>query len=220
MKPPFKTQPWTYQESWSLFVTWRIPQSSPFCLVVNTAAPFTFTTFDWKIRISLSDYELTKKWITQTFGLRISFLYTPGALWSWNLHVDRALGVMDNAVWAGGVTSGVDSHIGPHWQNFYNFVNAASKGLGTRRQRSAFPYLLQKNFPSKIFQVIHAKCHGLNLHWAALFSISTEQRVISTGMVNEFGEKPERKNTAPFGPRILRMISQNLSIVPWNWSKH
>jgi hypothetical protein len=25
-------------------------------------------------------------------------------------------------------------------------------------------------------------------------------------MVNEFGGKPERKNTAPFGPRILRMI--------------
>jgi hypothetical protein len=153
-------------------VTWRIPQSLLFRLRVRTpgsgpkGARFKSrpgSKFDgdisinlfisWKIRILLSKYEFKKKkkWITQIFGLRISFLYTPGALWSWNLHVDRALGVMDNAVWAGGVTSGVDSHIGPHWQNFYNFVNAASKGLGTRRQRSAFPYLLQKNFPSKIF---------------------------------------------------------------------
>ena len=173
MKPSRKRNLGTYHDTFSQMVTWRIPQSSLFSLRVRTlgsgpkGARFKSrpgSKFDGDISINLQpsperseysyqnmNFKKKKKWITQIFGLRISFLYTPGALWSWNLHVDRALGVMDNAVWAGGVTSGVDSHIGPHWQNFYNFVNAASKGLGTRRQRSAFPYLLQKNFPSKIF---------------------------------------------------------------------
>ena len=134
-------------------VTWRIPQSSLFSLRLGHLAPdrkvlgsnlapdpnlmetsqliFSHPLKDQNTPIKIWIF-LKKKngWITQIFGLRISFLYTPGALWSWNLHVDRALGVMDNAVWAGGVTSGVDSHIGPHWQNFFlQFCECGLQGI-------------------------------------------------------------------------------------------
>ena len=165
-------------------VTWRIPQSSLFSLRLGHLAPdrkvlgsnlapdpnlmeTSQLIFSFPERSEYSyqnmNFFLKKKngWITQIFGLRISFLYTPGALWSWNLHVDRALGVMDNAVWAGGVTSGVDSHIGPHWQNFYNFVNAASKGL--RDAQTAFRLSL---FTSEKFSFENLSSNPCQVSWA------------------------------------------------------
>jgi hypothetical protein len=105
----------------------------------------------------------------------------------------------------------------PQRSTLTKFLQFCECGLqGIRDAQTAFRLSL---FTSEKFSFENLLSNPCQVSWADFtlsgpVSISTEQRVISTGMVNEFGEKPERKNTAPFGPRILRMISQNLSIVP------
>ena len=105
----------------------------------------------------------------------------------------------------------------PQRSTLTKFLQFCECGLqGIRDAQTAFRLSL---FTSEKFSFENLLSNPCQVSWAEFtlsgpVSISTEQRVISTGMVNEFGEKPERKNTAPFGPRILRMISQNLSIVP------
>ena len=82
--------------------------------------------------------------------------------------------------------------------------------LGRAASVSLSLIYFRTNFHSKIFLSTPCQVSWAEFTLSGSVSISTGQRVYSKGMVNEFGEKPERKNAAPLGPGIPHDFPKSL----------